>query len=157
MKAKSESKLEGKLRGRQGMGEAEDIRASVPSLQLAWGLPYLSPSVIKSRWEGYRGDCPILSVGEGTEDTVKGTYYAADRYKEQEIGALQVSLNLESANYSQPRSGPWPFCKASFSGTQPASSFYLSIALTDMVWPAKPRMFPVWPFTEKSVNPDLTM
>lgn len=88
MKAKSERKLEGKLRGRQGTGGAEDIRASVPSLQLAWGLPHLSPSVIKSRWEGYRGDCPILSVGEGTEDTVKGTYYAADRYKEQEIRAL---------------------------------------------------------------------
>lgn len=39
----------------------------------------------------------ILSVGEGREDTVKGTYYIADRYKEQENSAKFLTL---SANYS---------------------------------------------------------
>lgn len=127
MKAKSERTLEGQLRGRQGTEGDEDIRTLAPSLELAWDLPWLSSSVIKDRWEGYRGDCLVLSMGEGTEDTVKGTQHAADRYKEQENSAHCVSKH--GILKLQPKSGHCLFCKGDFNGTQPGSSLYLSIAL----------------------------
>lgn len=84
-------KVEGQKRV---LGKIKILRTHLPPLELVMGLPCLSSSVIKNLWEGYRGDCLILSMGEGREDTGREHTRLWIDTKSKKIALLAKFLNL---------------------------------------------------------------
>lgn len=125
LKTKSKGKLEESWEAEKGIGEDKDIKDSFASLRTPLGLPCLSSSVIKNLWEGYRGDCLILSMGEGREDTGREYTRLWIDTKSKKIALLSKFLNLRSANYS-PNLDYIYFYKESFIANSQAHSFTYS-------------------------------